>query len=106
MQARKLVIIRIMSSSEQPNLTIRPRIVPASLTYASLVFAGGFVCGMIRVPILLPLIGVRYAELVEMPIMAFILCYVAAHLALDLLDEEQAEAILTYCEEHLKEEPC
>ncbi len=62
-----------MSSSEQPNLTIRPQIVPASLTYASLVFAGGFVCGMIRVPILLPLIGVRYAELVEMPIMAFIL---------------------------------
>ena len=38
------------------------------------------------------------------PMMAFTLCYVAAHLALDLLDEAQAEAILIYCEEHLKEE--
>jgi hypothetical protein len=35
------------------------------------------------------------------PMMAFTLCYVAAHLALDLVDEEKAEAILTYCEEHL-----
>jgi len=26
------------------------------------------------------------------------------HLALDLLDEEQAEAILGYCEDHLEEE--
>jgi len=38
------------------------------------------------------------------PLIAFALCYVAAHLALDLLDEQQAEAILIYCEEHLEEE--
>lgn len=37
------------------------------------------------------------------PLLAFGLCYVAAHLALDLLDERRAEAILTYCEEHLDE---
>jgi hypothetical protein len=37
----------------------------------------------------------------QQPMMAFALCYVAAHLALDLVDEQQAEAILTYCEEHL-----
>ena len=37
------------------------------------------------------------------PTMAFALCYVAAHLALDLLDEQEAEAILNYCEEHLAE---
>jgi hypothetical protein len=36
------------------------------------------------------------------PMMAFTLCYVAAHLALDLVDEQEAEAILTYCEEHLE----
>jgi hypothetical protein len=36
------------------------------------------------------------------PLMAFALCYVTAHLALDLLDERQAEAILDYCEEHLE----
>ena len=35
--------------------------------------------------------------------MAFVLCYVAAHLALDLLDERQAEKILIYCEEKLEE---
>ena len=38
------------------------------------------------------------------PLMAFSLCYVTAHLALDLVDEEQAEDILNYCEERLEEE--
>ena len=37
------------------------------------------------------------------PMLAFALCYVTAHLALDLLDEQEAEAILTYCEDHLEE---
>jgi hypothetical protein len=37
------------------------------------------------------------------PLLAFALCYVTAHLALDLVDEEQAEAILDHCEEHLEE---
>ena len=37
------------------------------------------------------------------PLLAFARCYVTAHLALDLIDEEQAEAILNYCEEHLEE---
>jgi hypothetical protein len=36
------------------------------------------------------------------PMLAFALCYVAAHLALDLVNEQDAEAILTYCEEHLE----
>ncbi len=37
------------------------------------------------------------------PLMAFALCYVTAHLALDLVDEEKAEAILNDCEEHLED---
>jgi len=37
------------------------------------------------------------------PLLAFAVCYVTAHLALDLIDEERAEAILNYCEEHLEE---
>jgi hypothetical protein len=37
----------------------------------------------------------------QRPMMAFTLCYVAAHLALDLVDEQQAQAILNYCENHL-----
>ena len=40
----------------------------------------------------------------QRPLMAFVLCYVAAHLALDLIDEQKADAILTYCEEHFREE--
>lgn len=39
----------------------------------------------------------------QRPLMAFTLCYVAAHLALDLLNEEQADEILVYCEERLEE---
>ena len=38
----------------------------------------------------------------QRPLMAFTLCYVATHLALDLLNEEQAEEILVYCEERLE----
>ena len=38
----------------------------------------------------------------QRPLMAFTLCYVAAHLALDLLDEQEAEAILIFCEDHLE----
>ena len=37
------------------------------------------------------------------PLLAFALCYVTAHLALDLVDERQAEAILNFCEEHLED---
>jgi hypothetical protein len=35
------------------------------------------------------------------PKLAFALCYVAAHLVLDLLDEKKAEQIMCYCEERL-----
>jgi len=38
------------------------------------------------------------------PMLAFALCYVATHLALDLLDEQEAEAILIHCEDRLGEE--
>lgn len=38
------------------------------------------------------------------PMLAFAVCYVAAHLALDLLDEEDADTILGYCEERLGED--
>ncbi len=37
------------------------------------------------------------------PLLTFSLCYVTAHLALDLVDEQEAEAILNYCEERLGE---
>ena len=37
------------------------------------------------------------------PMLAFVLCYVGAHLALDLLNEQDADVILNYCE-HLDED--
>lgn len=37
----------------------------------------------------------------QKPMLAFALCYVSAHLALDLVDEQQADRILNYCEENL-----
>ena len=37
----------------------------------------------------------------EKPQLAFALCYVAAHLVLDLVDEQTAGEIMGYCEEHL-----
>jgi hypothetical protein len=35
------------------------------------------------------------------PLLAFSMCYVAAHYVLDLIDEEQASAALDYCDEDL-----
>lgn len=37
------------------------------------------------------------------PLLAFAVCYVTAHLALNLVDEQDAEAILNHCEVHLIE---
>lgn len=44
--------------------------------------------------------GVNH-NLENRPLMAFALCYVAAHLALGLVDEHEASSILTHCEKHL-----
>lgn len=35
------------------------------------------------------------------PKLAFALCYVTAHLVLDMIDENQADQVLDHCEEHL-----
>ena len=45
-------------------------ILRASATYFALVFGTGFVLGAVRVPFLVPRLGVRLAELLEMPWMA------------------------------------
>jgi hypothetical protein len=44
-----------------------------ALKYFSLVFNAGFICGSIRVPFVQPRIGDRYAQLLEMPIMLFVI---------------------------------
>jgi hypothetical protein len=45
------------------------RALKASAAYFALVFGTGFVLGAIRVPYLVPRLGVRAAELLEMPLM-------------------------------------
>jgi hypothetical protein len=39
------------------------------------------------------------------PLLAFAIRYVTAHLALDLVDDQKAETILNFCEEHLEDGP-
>ena len=37
----------------------------------------------------------------QRPLLGFVVCYVTTHYALDLIDEQEAEVVLNYCEEHL-----
>ena len=50
-----------------------PKTIRAALLYFAIVLGTGFVLGMFRVPILVPRIGERWAELAEMPIMAAVI---------------------------------
>lgn len=54
-----------------------PKTIRAALLYFVIVLGTGFVLGMFRVPILVPRIGERWAELAEMPIMAAVLFFAA-----------------------------
>jgi hypothetical protein len=51
----------------------------AALVYFAIVLGTGFVLGVIRVPILVPRIGERWAELAEMPIMAAVIYFTAGY---------------------------
>ena len=44
-------------------------ILRAALAYFGIVFGVGFLLGLLRVPLLVPRIGERWAELIEMPFM-------------------------------------
>jgi hypothetical protein len=52
----------------------------AALLYFAIVLGTGFVLGMFRVPLLVPRIGERWAELAEMPIMATVIFFAAGYL--------------------------
>jgi hypothetical protein len=55
-----------------------PRVLRAALTYFALVFALGFALGSLRVPLLVPHLGVRAAELIELPFMVLGSAWLAA----------------------------
>lgn len=57
------------------------RILKAGCSYFALVFATGFVLGVLRVTLVVPRLGVRQAELLEMPLM-LLASYLAARLCL------------------------
>ncbi|KAM7217523.1 hypothetical protein V8F06_007154 [Rhypophila decipiens] len=56
----------------------------ASLLYTLIIFAAGFILGCIRVPLIEPLSGERYAQLLEMPLMFVIIRRAASVAVADL----------------------
>ncbi len=54
-------------------------IIRAALVYFALVLGIGFVLGMVRVPLVVPRIGERWAELAEMPIMGLTIFFAAGY---------------------------
>ncbi|MBE9010337.1 hypothetical protein IQ250_08985 [Pseudanabaenaceae cyanobacterium LEGE 13415] len=58
-----------------------PRTLGLSLLYFMLVFGAGFLLGPIRVLLLEPQLGTRTAELLEMPIMLFVIWIAAGWIA-------------------------
>lgn len=52
----------------------------AAVLYFAIVLGTGFLLGMFRVPVLVPRIGERWAELAEMPIMAVVIFFAAGYL--------------------------
>ncbi len=48
-----------------------------AVAYAAIVYVAGFILGFLRVVFLVPIIGMRYAELCELPLMLCV-CYLAA----------------------------
>jgi hypothetical protein len=57
------------------------RSLKAAVCYFGLVFSTGFVLGSIRVPFLVPRLGVRIAELIEMPFMLLAIVLSARYVA-------------------------
>lgn len=53
------------------------RVLRPALTYFALVFGTGFVLGVVRVTWLVPRVGERIAELVEMPLMFIVIVFAA-----------------------------
>ncbi len=69
--------VRSPGANDRSMSSLPARTIKAGITYFALVFGAGFVLGSIRVPFLVPRLGERIAELIEMPSM-FIVIVVAS----------------------------
>ncbi|MBX3305681.1 MAG: hypothetical protein KF751_06455 [Nitrospira sp.] len=69
------------------------RILRVAALYFLLVFEAGFILGTGRVLILVPLIGERIAELVEMPLMLAVIVATARWMVRHKLDGRQSSAL-------------
>ena len=56
---------------------VRSRALQAAAWYFTLVFTAGFALALVRIPFLVPRIGERWAELVEMPVMLAVIVLAA-----------------------------
>ena len=56
---------------------MKPQAIKAGVSYFALVFGAGFVLGARRVPFLVPRLGERLAELIEMPFMLLVIVWAA-----------------------------
>jgi hypothetical protein len=54
--------------------------IKAGLVYFAMVLGTGFMLGAVRVPILVPRLGERWAELAEMPLMAVVIFLAAGYI--------------------------
>ena len=61
------------------NAKVPMRSLKPAILYFALVMGTGFALGMIRVPLLVPRLGERYAELLEMPFMFVAIVVAARH---------------------------
>ena len=66
-----------LAADDRSMSSLLARTVKAGVTYFALTFGAGFVLGSIRVPFLVPRLGERAAELIEMPFM-FVVIVLAA----------------------------
>jgi hypothetical protein len=64
-------------SSQQFSCELKMQILKSALLYFALVFGAGFLLGTIRVLLVVPRLGVRTAELIEMPVMMLVSFLVA-----------------------------
>jgi hypothetical protein len=72
---------RSSGAKERAMSNLPTRTIKAGMTYFALVFGAGFVLGSIRVPFLVPRLGERIAELIEMPFMFVVILLAARYMA-------------------------